>query len=158
MAAAWAERIRPPAKMDGHSRMEWLCGEIYSYISNASLVLVEGPSYGSSGSQGFHEGAGLWWLVTHRLWKNGFRTAIVPPKTRAKYATGNGGASKDAVFAAAIRRYKDVDFDGNDAADALILAAMGADYLGHPLAIVPKVNRAALDAIEWPENLVPAPA
>ena len=85
----------------------------------------------------------------------------IPPASLKMYATGKGNASKDAVLAAAIRRYPDVEFDGNDAADALILAAMGADHLGFPLvsktpsgrksrATLPARNREALGKIDWP--------
>ena len=36
-------------------------------------------------------------------------------------------------------------------ADALVLAAMGADHLGCPLVGVPQAHRAVLAGIRWPE-------
>ena len=75
------------------------------------------------------------------------------PTARAKYGTGKGNAAKDAVLAAVIRRYPAVDVTGNDEADALILAAMGARHLGIPLELSP-VPGPCLDAllkVRWPE-------
>src|ERR1035441_4124210 len=141
-------------KRDGHSRLEFLLAEIACRVRDADLVVVEGPSYGSqAGQKGHHERAGLWWLVTHMLWRQGLPYAVVPPAVVKKYATGAGGglkAGKDQVLAAVIRRYPDVPVDGNDQADALVLAAMGADHLGCPLATVPKEHRAALASVIWP--------
>src|ERR1039457_5292524 len=141
-------------KRDGHGRLEFLLAEIACRVRDADLVVVEGPSYGSqAGQKGHHERAGLWWLVTHMLWRQGLPYAVVPPAVVKKYATGAGGglkAGKDQVLAAVIRRYPDVPVDGNDQADALVLAAMGADHLGCPLTTVPKEHRAALAAVTWP--------
>ena len=43
-----------------------------------------------------------------------------------------------------------VDVTNNNEADALVLAAMGADHLGAPLVDLPQTHRAALDAVQWP--------
>lgn len=147
----WADRIKTPGKLGGCERLRWILDHIHGYIQGARLVLIEGPSYGSAnGQSGHHERAGLWWIVTYRLWQEQVTTVTIPPTNLKMYATGKGNASKDAVLAAAIRRYPDVQFDGNDQADGLILAAIGADHLGFPLANVPAKNRAALAAIQWP--------
>lgn len=151
---ALTAQIRPSATLTGYPRLQWLLEQIHQHATDTRLVLVEGPSYGSGSKgrqSGQHERAGLWWAVTYRLWRNNITFAVVSPANLKKYATGKGNASKDAVLIAAARRYQDVYIDGNDEADALILAAMGADYLGFPLAVVPKVNRGALDSVEWPD-------
>lgn len=117
------------------------------------LAVIEGPSYNSmSGQKGHHERAGLWWLLVDMLVKRGVQYAVVPPACRARYATGKGNAGKDAVLAAVVRRYADVDVTGNDQADALVLAAMGARWLGEPIETsLPKANLTAMDAVRWPE-------
>jgi crossover junction endodeoxyribonuclease RuvC len=148
----WADRITPRNKT-GYDRMFYLLREILALTVDAHLVVVEGPSFGSGANarqSGHHERGGLWWLVTYRLWRREIPFAVVPPATLKRYATGKGNAPKDAVLAAAIRRYREVDFDGNDQADALVLAAMGADHLGRPIAPVPQASRAALGAVQWP--------
>jgi crossover junction endodeoxyribonuclease RuvC len=118
---------------------------------SADWVVVEGPSYGSQGAQqGHHERAGLWWMVADKMSSTKAQWIVVAPTSLKKYATGKGNASKDQVLSAAINRYREFPVDDNNVADALVLAAMGRDALGIPLATVPKVNRDALDKVQWP--------
>lgn len=119
------------------------------------LVIIEGPSYGQHRQGGQHDRAGLWWQVV-RLSADLASGHIVevPPATRAKYATGKGNAAKDHVLASVVRRYPTVTVDGNDTADALVLAAMGARWLGEPIeASLPQANLAAMDAVAWPQEV-----
>lgn len=151
--AGWTETLKPSAKLRGHPRMTWLRDAILDHTRGADLVVVEGPSYGNQGAQrqsGHHERAGLWWLVTHALWAADMPVAVASPASVKKYATGRGNASKDEVLLAVSRRFAWFDGD-NNAADALILAAAGADFLGAPMVSMPQLNRSALDGIEWPD-------
>lgn len=150
----WTQRIRS----NGHradslsqrrERLDRLAKDVIHAVGTPDLVVIEGPSFGSQGA-GTWDRAGLWWIVMDRLHRNGHTVVEVPPKTRSLYATGVGNASKDEVFAAAIRRYPDFDITSNDVADAVVLAALGADAMGHPLAAVPKTHRPALDKVAWP--------
>ncbi len=77
---------------------------------------------------------------------------MVSPNARAKYATGKGNAGKADVVREVTRRF-DWFTGGEDEADALVLAAMGADWLGYPIVPMPAVHRKALDAVQWPEAL-----
>ena len=141
-----------PGKRKGHDRLTYLRSEIVKRCAGADLAVVEGPSYNSAGGRE-HERGGLWWMITHELWLSCIPYAVVPPANLKMYATGFGGgprSGKDQVLAAVIRRYTAVPVDGNDVADALVLAAMGADHAGVPYAGVPKANRRALDKIDWP--------
>ena len=114
------------------------------------LAVIEAPSYGSSNG-GKHERSGLWWAVVRRLKDQVGAVAEVPPSSRMKYATGSGQADKDKVLAAVIRRYPHVPVDGNDQADALLLAAMGARHLDQPVEdSLPITHLAAMDKVEWP--------
>jgi len=117
-----------------------------------TLVVVEGPSLGQARQAGQHDRAGLWWLVVDWLHDWSYPTAEIPPASLKKYATGKGNASKDAVLAAAIRRYPMADITGNDVADAVVLAAMGAHHLGVPLATVPALHATALAKVTWPAS------
>lgn len=114
--------------------------------SDHTVAAVEGPAFGANDS-GAHVRGGLWWMVRDMLDADGVDVAVIPPTTLKKYATGRGNAPKDAVLAAAVRRFPDVDVTGNDEADALWLAAMRARMEGHPIDDVPATHTAALSGV-----------
>jgi Holliday junction resolvasome RuvABC endonuclease subunit len=139
----------------GHARVEGLIERVANWTRGAVLVVIEGPSYGSTGGKP-HERAGLWWSITQELWRDGVGYAVVSPRTRAKYATGNGNAGKADVLAAASVRFDLGQITDDNVADALTLAAMGARQLLEPIdrldsddPLTPK-RQAALDAVVWP--------
>jgi hypothetical protein len=95
----WTRVLHPPAKARGHVRLDWIRDNVLEHVGSVDehLVVVEGPSYGNQGAgrqSGHHERAGLWWLITHALWKRGIDYAVASPAGRAKYATGKGNAAK----------------------------------------------------------------
>lgn len=116
------------------------------------LVVIEQPAFSRTTGH-HHDRSGLWWMVVDAIW--GWREEItpmaeVPPTTLKKYATGKGNAAKDAVLLAVARRYPHVDIRDNNMADALVLAAMGARHLEHPVDDVPQLNQTAMAAVRWP--------
>ena len=133
-----------------HHRLQLLCQRVAALAWPSNLVVVEGPSFGQHRQGGQHDRAGLWWLVVSTLHDVGVPVVEVPPSVRSKYATGAGNASKDAVLAAVVRRYPDVEVRGNDEADALVLAAMGARHLGRPIDSLPQVHLQAMGKVRWP--------
>ena len=141
-------RIKP--RMNGHERLAFIVDSVRSHTAGAQLVVMEGPAYGVKGGKA-HEMAGIWWIVRHQLWADDLPVAVASPSNVKQYATGSGNADKDRVLAAAIRRFPDVDVQGNDEADGLWLAAAGRRWLGHPIDTVPQANHAALNKIEWPD-------
>lgn len=140
-----------PTLQQRHDRLQRLTGEVREYCTAADLIVIEQPAFSrSTGSM--HDRSGLWWLVVAKLHALDVAVIEVTPTARAKYATGKGNAGKDAVLAAVVRRYADVEVTGNDEADALVLAAMGARQLGHPIDDLPRTHLAALEAVRWPEE------
>lgn len=99
---------------------------------NPALVVMEGPALSRNNGRA-HDRAGLWWMVYDALTTGGYRLSVVGPNTRAKYATGKGNASKDAVLLAAARRYPSAPISNNNEADAIVLAAIGCRLIGHPI-------------------------
>jgi crossover junction endodeoxyribonuclease RuvC len=151
----WADRIRPGTLRDVE-RLHYIRHAVLEHISpRDDLVVIEGPSYGSTG-RGQHERGGLWWLIRYALSRRDLPVAVAAPGQLKKYATGRGGADKDEVLAAAIRRFPNVNITSNDEADAYWLCAMGHDLLGHPLVDMPKVNREALAKVAMPVTAVSA--
>jgi Holliday junction resolvasome RuvABC endonuclease subunit len=92
-----------------------------------------------------------WYLILGELHhRYGQEAVVVAPTQRAKYASGKGNASKDTVLLAVAARYPSVGVTDNNQADALVLAAMGARHLGHPVEeSLPVVNLSAMDAVRW---------
>ncbi|WP_064442604.1 hypothetical protein [Hoyosella altamirensis] len=135
-----------------YQRLTMLAGEIADCVPPRSVVAVESPSYASNVSASQHDRSGLWWLVYRQLMLNKQCTIVpVAPTVRAKYATGKGNAGKDAVLAAVVRRYTQVDTDinGNDVADAVVLAAIAARLWGDPVEdALPRTHLDALTKLE----------
>lgn len=115
------------------------------------LVVIEGPSIGSRGGSQFDR-SGLWWLVVTTLLARDIDVLVVPPKTRAKYATGNGNSGKDVVVAHVVEQYGHLHegrIKNDNEADAMALAAMGARYLGFPIEEeLPESNVSAMSGVE----------
>ena len=132
------------------ARIKGIVDEVLLAVGVVDLAVVEGPSHHSVGGSVWDR-AGLWWRIVDRLCAEDIPVAVMPPMSRAKYATGNGGSRKDAVMEAARRRYGAVLGNDNEA-DALVLRAAGLDWLGVPLAEVPDGHRAALGGVQWPDR------
>lgn len=150
----WCDRIRtgPDARHAGLLRMRVIRERVLSFVlPGPDLVLVEGLAVGSQTGQHLTR-AGMWHLVMDAIDARGIPWVPIPPATLKKYATGKGNAGKDEVLAAVIRRFPTAEVRGNDEADALMLAAMGADHLGQPLVDMPEAHRAALAKVPWPDG------
>lgn len=112
--------------------------------------IVEQPAFMSNTGKA-HDRAGLWWLTYHvgRLVEQATMVTVSIQHLKM-YATGKGTASKDAVLAAAVRAFPDLDIDDNNLADSTFLAAMGMRELGHPIDITQRVHPAFLDRVDFP--------
>lgn len=154
--SSWTRAIKTKASMRGYARLRYIRGAILDTVIEAgpTLVVVEGPSFGSVG-KGQHERGGLWWMITEVIDDAGIAIAVAPPANIKKYATGYGGgpkSEKDMVLMAAARRFPWFS-GGNDEADALWACAMGYAWLQAPLVEMPAVNCTALDGVAWPTDL-----
>jgi len=142
-------------KGDGYPEREARIRQVLRLVANAvpfdvDLVVLEAPSYGSN-TPGTWDRGGLWWAVLLGIRDWGHPIALVPPKSRAQFATGKGNANKPTVMAAAMNAYPATIHNDNEA-DAVILAAMGCQWLGQPRASVPPRNVTALDGCLWPSR------
>lgn len=128
-----------------------LVDAILRHTGSPDLVVVEVPAFSRSGGGALERDA-LWWLVVRALIGRGIPVAEVFNQQRMRYATGRGRADKGAIVDAVARRWPMFDTGGNnDLADAAVLAAMGVDHLGHPMAVVPMSHRMALTGVRWPD-------
>ena len=115
-------------------------------IPPVDLVVVEAMAYGTARQSYAYEIGGLGWVLRVALTEANVRWIEIPPATLKKYATARGGASKEMMLAAAIRR---LDYQGHDhnECDALWLRAAGLELLGHPVVELPRGQVFALDAL-----------
>jgi crossover junction endodeoxyribonuclease RuvC len=162
----WTFRIRSARK--GWDRLESQVNRIGQAVKeiDPDLIAVEGPGYHAAAQGSYwHETAGLWWSVTHRIWLTGRPMVIIGPSVLKKFATGSGSAKKSAMVGQAIRRFG-LDGIEEDEADALWLAAACCQHYGLPAVSMPAVNVAALEsvvpakknkpahpAVDWPVSL-----
>lgn len=129
-----------------------LTHRILAPIPEGALVVLEAPAYSRNTGKA-HDRAGLWWMVYDMLAGTTRTVLPVEPNLRAKYATGKGNASKDAVLAAAVRRYPSIEINGNDTADAVVLMAMGRRLVGQPIdEPMPATHLAALATLSLSEE------
>lgn len=155
-SVGWCERIgfADITKMPLIRRvaiMRVLTEKLLDLIGRPDLVVVEVPAFSRSGG-GVIERAALYDRVTSALVDREIPVAEAFNQHRMRYATGKGAASKGAIVDAVARRWPAFETGGDDnKADAVILAAMGADHLGIPLASVPQTHRAGLTGVRWPD-------
>lgn len=122
----------------GYSRrIDHLVQAIEPWMKGVDLVAIEQLAYAARGNAAFAL-PWLWGRIIDSAAERKIPVLVVGTSARAKYATGKGNSPKDAVLAAAIRRWPNVDITDNDVADALIVAAIGSRHIGHPVDDVPK--------------------
>lgn len=136
-----------------NTRLGGIVTDVLDWSTPADLVVIEGPSYGSSISGSTWDRAGLWWRIVDRLTRRDIPIGMVPPRTRAKWATGNGNADKTQIHHATEQlwcpKWTPKTADDDNESDALVLASMGAQWL-NALAPIHQPPRYALTHCEWP--------
>lgn len=114
------------------------------------VVCVEGYSFASRNSQA-HSIGELGGCVRMRLWEAGIPYVVIPPTSRAKFATGRGNASKGEVISAISAKtgLVFVGGGGNDECDAWVLEEMVLARLGIPRFSWSETQLSALDKVDW---------
>lgn len=134
-------------------RLYELANKVVAYGEESDLVVIEAPSYGSTGGSA-HDRSGLWWLVVNAFMADDVPVAMVSPQGRAKYGSGKGNAKKDVVFAFVVELYQPIftTIPNDDVADAVLLAAMGARFAEEPVEdwAPAEANLAAMGGVLWP--------
>lgn len=127
-------------------RVNVLLDGIEAALEGVDLVALEELAYGAKGESAWVL-PWIWGEIIRLCERHNIALVIVNVSTVKKYATGKGNADKDTVLLATTRRYTDVVLTNNNEADAMVIAAIGCRYLGHPIDQVPKINLEFMDKL-----------
>lgn len=121
----------------------------YARRTGADLVAIEGYSYGSP--QQATQIGGMGAVVRLGLEEEpDLAWVVVPPSSRAKYATGKGNASKDQVLQEVAAR-RGATFKTTDECDAWVIWELAKAAYGLPTEVqMPKHHLEALTGVDWP--------
>lgn len=136
----------------GPKRLDLISSTIADTVKEEEIdvVIIEGYSFASRSGQAFSIGE-LGGVVRTTLYRMGVPFIEIPPTCRAKFATGKGNASKNEVVSS-ISAKTGIIFrnpGADDQCDAWILLEMAKTYLGISSIDWPKVNKDALDKVDW---------
>lgn len=142
--------IKPKTK--GVERLAEISDHIIDWANRVMpiAVIIEGYSYGSKFSRA-HALGELGGSVKMMLYKSGFRIIEVPPKCRAKFATGNGNSGKIDVLAS-LKIIAPVKFSeecDDDECDAWVLEQMAYAEIGESPYKWSTAQMSALDKVDW---------
>lgn len=115
-----------------------------------TLAAVEGYSYASRHSQA-HSLGELGGVIRLALFENDVTFIVIPPTSRAKFATGKGNAGKPEVLSAISAKTGIVwaGGDGSDRCDAWVMEQMLLVKLGQSSYDWSKEQLDALDKVDW---------
>lgn len=131
------------------ARIHTIRTQLSMCILGVDLVVLEGPSMAAKG-RAVVDMSGLWWLAYEALIGQAPAVVVVPPTSLKRWATGSGSADKFAVGQAIAKRFPDAELRSADEADALTLAAMGAQHAGYLPWTPTQLQRAAHRRVAWP--------
>jgi crossover junction endodeoxyribonuclease RuvC len=116
-------------------QVRYIVGSVLRFGGPLDLAVIEEmyvPTGEGKQAGAVIERAWLWGLLVDQLFVV-CPVVKVTTKQRAKYATDNGNAGKDAVTAAVAAAYPNIRVRDDNEADAITLAAIGARHLGEPI-------------------------
>jgi Holliday junction resolvasome RuvABC endonuclease subunit len=113
-------------------------------------VIIEGYSFASRNSQA-HSIGELGGVIRLLVWELGIPYVVVPPTSRAKFATGKGNASKNEVISSVSARTGIIwsNPGADDKCDAWILEEMAMAKYGLSQVAWSAVSMQALDKVDW---------
>jgi crossover junction endodeoxyribonuclease RuvC len=138
------------AKFKGMFRIQEILDGVSDLFDNIKsyedvLLVLEGYSFGSKGAAIINLGE-LGGVIRHWLWQNTVTYVEVPPTTAKKFLTGSGASGKSIIIKELYKNFG-IDTNNDNIADAINLAIIGRQYLGHLDKKVTKEQQKIVDAI-----------
>lgn len=129
------------------------------------LAVIEGPAYANKLPSQWDR-AGVFWGIVAALDTRNIPIAVIPPTSRAMFATGHGHADKKLVVLETRAVWREAGnenivaaINNDNQADALNLAMMGTMHLGWSLPFRGAPRRRHVENVakcEWPKVAVDA--
>ena len=149
-------------RMDHRRAHETIAAVIVAVQCRPDLILIEEPLLVSGTGDIAVRLGELHGAIKHWLWSQKHTYVDVHPSHVKQYATGNGGAKKEAVLAAIRARYgRLVHVGTDDEADALSMLTMAKEAYGQPLVdadgsriVAPPSASKPIHARKWPDLAV----
>jgi crossover junction endodeoxyribonuclease RuvC len=134
-------------------QVRYIVGSVLRFAGAPDLAVIEEmyvPTGDGKAAGAVIERAWIWGLLVDQLFEV-CPVVKVTTKQRAKYATDNGNAGKEAVTAAVVAAYPGIRVRDDNEADSITLAAMGARHLGEPIdGPGTKKQLEVMAAVAWP--------
>lgn len=140
-----------PGTRRGHSRTEWVLGELATFCAGADMAVIEGLSYGSKSSS-LDEIYGFHMLVRQQLWRRRIPYAIATPADIKMYVTGNGNAGKLDMVRSLRKAFPKLRIEDDNQADALGAATMGARFKNQVVDAHVLRYSHVLEKVRWPDQ------
>jgi len=115
-------------KLTGMDRLDWIFQNVIRHCEGADLVVIE-RMVTSRFAVSVQERSGLWFLVSHELWKRDVKVVPVAPSQIKKFVTGKGIAEKSVMVREVWRNWQ-IEAAGDDEADAAGMLKIGECLLG----------------------------
>ena len=138
----------PRAVSGGVERLDWFYHSVRGEVEEQEIDVVVLEGYGFMSQKAVVQGE-LGGVVRMALFHSGVPYVQIPPAKLKKFTTDKGNADKDAMIAAAIRKW---DFQGvsNNEADAWMLYLMGMHHY-NPWEALPGYAIKVLKEMVWPD-------
>lgn len=162
----WTRRARRIQAQSRRIMREVIDDAASRFNLDYALAVVEGPAYANRLPSQFDR-AGVFWGIIAALDARNIPIAVIPPTSRAMFATGHGHADKKLVLLETKAVWRDVTDDSfgrtiantitnDNHADALNLATMGVMHLKWTLPFKGGPRRRHVENVakcEWPQPL-----
>lgn len=145
--AGWTRKA-PRTEAQRQERLDVILSEIGTWTRSADLVVMEGLSFDSHDTE--RQLAQLSGVIKRQLWKAGRPFVLVPPSKLKLWSVGHGNAPKSVMLAAAREAFPEIEIEDDNAADAVWLAAVGADHLGERPESVTPDRASVVELLAWP--------
>lgn len=154
------EPLRDGSLSEWADRIDFVAETVIELVelANPGLVVIEKPNHfgnfklGGRQSGNWHERAGLHWRVICELKRLGYTVCQVENSKIRSVLCAHKGAKKPEILSLARRVFSWKSLVNDDEADAYTLCAIGHEWIGNPMPLLPDENRAKIGRPPWEQE------